>query len=193
MAGHNEELFFMPTGMSAMLVVTVMKWLCRAFAALALLMGWAISSGAWAAGDEPLDLKFASFFQLPIGPRGLEIGDALRAADGRRVRLVGHMVAQEEPEPGRFLLTPRPVRMSEHADGQADDLPPATVTVLLHPSQHDRVVAHQPGLVSLTGRLAVGREEEASGRVSWVRLQLDPEALADSHLAATPNATAGTP
>jgi len=162
----------------------------RAGAALALLMALAapvLAQPAVGQPIEPVDLKFASFFKQPAGPRGLEIGEALHAADGRRVRLVGYMVAQEEPVAGRFMLTPRPVRMSEHADGDADDLPPATVTVLLDERQRDRIVAHQPGLVALTGRLKLGREEDASGRVSWVRLQLDPEALAPQRLSAAPD------
>jgi hypothetical protein len=130
--------------------------------------------------DAP-DLKFASFFRQPIGARGLAISDALRAADGRRVRLVGYMVAQEEPSPGRFLLTPRPLRMSEHADGDADDLPPTTVTVLLDERQSDRLVRHREGLLAITGQLQVGRDEDpTTGRVSWVRLRLEPGAVADS-------------
>jgi hypothetical protein len=126
----------------------------------------------------PLDLKFSQFFRQPIGDRGLALSDTLLAAEGREVRLVGYMVAQEQARPGRFWLTPRPVRMSEHADGEADDLPPSTVTVQLAPSQQDRLVAHQDGLLVLTGRLRVGRFEDESGRVSWVRLELPPEALA---------------
>ncbi|MFI4932880.1 MAG: hypothetical protein ACHP83_21755, partial [Burkholderiales bacterium] len=51
------------------------------------------------ARDEALELKFADFFVQPVGPRGLPIADALRAADGRRVRLVGYMVSQEQPMP----------------------------------------------------------------------------------------------
>lgn len=125
-----------------------------------------------ATADVVIELRFGSFFRQPVGSRGLEIGDRLRAADGHRVRLVGYMVAQEQGLPGRFLLTPRPIRLSEHADGDADDLPPATVTVLLGPAQQGQVVTHQPGLIELTGRLALGRDEDASGRVSWVRLQL---------------------
>lgn len=129
-----------------------------------------------ASGGEPPDLRFSSFFRQPVGPRGLEASEALRAADGRRVRLVGYMVAQEAPTPGRFLLTPRPVHLSE----DADDLPPSVVTVLLDESQRGRVVAHQPGPVALVGRLQLGRQEDAAGRVSWVRLVLDPDALAGS-------------
>ena len=70
--------------------------------------------------------------------------------------------------------------MSEHADGDADDLPPTAVMVLLDASQRDRIVAHAPGAVTLTGRLEVGRAEAADGRVSWVRLYLPPQALAAS-------------
>jgi hypothetical protein len=138
-------------------------------------------AGAPAHGEEAslsaLDLPFSAFFKLPIGPRGLELGEQLTQADGKRVRLRGYMVAVEQAQPGRFLFTPRPIRLSEHADGEADDLPPATVTVLLDPSQRDRVVEHQAGLMALAGQLHLGRSEDARGRVSWFRLQLDPEAL----------------
>lgn len=143
----------------------------------------AMAPAATAAGS-PVDLKFSQFFRSPIGAGGLELSDALRDADGRAVRMVGYMVAQEDTKPGRFWFTPRPVRMSEHADGEADDLPAATVTVLLDPAQQDRLVAHRDGLVVLTGQLSVGRVEDTSGRVSWVRLQLPPGAL-DTRPAAT--------
>lgn len=133
-----------------------------------------------AASNSPTELKFSQFFKSPIGAAGLELSDALRAADGRPVRLVGYMVAQEQVRPGRFWLTPRPVRMSEHADGEADDLPAGTVTVLLDPAQRDRLVAHRNGLVALTGTLSVGRVEDETGRVSWIRLQLPSDALSDS-------------
>lgn len=133
---------------------------------------------AAAAEPQPLELPFAQFFQQPIGPRGLQPTEALRAADGQRVRLVGYMVQQEQPQPGRFMLAPRPVTMSEHADGEADDLPPATVTVLLDAARANHLVPHRPGRLALIGRLAVGRAEDADGRVSWVRLQLDPEPVA---------------
>ena len=151
------------------------------------LPSWVRAQTATAAPE--LALKFSQFFRQPVGPRGLELSPALQDANGRMVRLVGYMVAQEEPAAGRLLLTPLPVRMSEHADGDADELPPATVSVLLDDSQRDRVVAHQPGLITLTGRLVVGRVEDAAGRVSWVRLHLSPQALAERQV----NATAAVP
>jgi hypothetical protein len=125
----------------------------------------------------PVNLRFADFFRQPSGARGLEISDALQRADGSAVRLVGYMVQQEDAVPGRFMLTPRPVQMSEHADGGADDLPPATVMVYLDPAQQDWVVPHVRGLISVSGVLQVGRHEETDGRVSWVRLQLAPQAV----------------
>lgn len=144
-----------------------------------LLPAWAVLCGlAMPATAQPLTLAFTDFFAQPIGPRGLQPTPALKAAIGREVQLTGFMVRREHPQAGRFLLTPRPVTMAEHADGEADDLPASTVTVVLAPSQRDRLVAFQSGLLTLTGRIEYGPAEDASGRVSWVRLHLDPAALA---------------
>ena len=123
------------------------------------------------------ELRFRDFFRLPVGPTGLDISDTLRQADGQTVRLVGYMVQQESPAPGRFMLAPRPVQMSEHADGEADDLPPATAMVYLDPAQRDWAVPHVRGLVAVSGHLSVSRVEELDGRVSWVRLQLGPDSV----------------
>ncbi len=131
-----------------------------------------------AAPVAPVEIGFSDFFASPIGPRGLAPTARLKAAAGHEVRLVGFMVQREQPQAGQFLLTPRPVSMSEHADGDADDLPASTVTVLLPESQRARFVAHQPGPLALTGRLEYGAAEDATGRVSWIRLHLAPEALA---------------
>lgn len=150
--------------------------------ALTMLLAAALApaGSARAGGGEPIALEFSAFFARPVGPRGLEPSPALRAADGRLVRLTGFMVQREQPEPGGFLLAPLPVHMSEHADGDADDLPASTVHVRLDPSQRDRVVAHVPGRIALVGTLSLGRaeSEDGTGRISWVRLQLAPDALA---------------
>ncbi len=121
------------------------------------------------------ELRFRDFFRTPVGSTGLDISDTLSQADGQSVRLVGYMVQQDNPTPGHFMLAPRPVQMSEHADGDADDLPPATVVVYLDPSQQDWAVPHVRGLVTVRGRLSVSRHEERDGRVSRVHLQLDPD------------------
>ena len=125
------------------------------------------------AGDAPAQsLKFADFFVQPVGPAGLQATPALLAAQGQQVTLVAWMVAQEDPAPGYFLVTARPVRMSEHADGEADDLPGSTVLVRLPPSQARQSLRHRPGLLELTGQLHWGRAVEPDGRVSWLQLQL---------------------
>jgi hypothetical protein len=150
---------------------------------------WGVVSGAGAyaqtdpsTSDNPAQvavirkLRFSDFFKLPIGPRGPEMGAQLLQAQGQTVQVTGYMVQQERPLPGEFLLTPRPVQMSEHADGEADDLPVATMRVLLDPSQADRLVPHQRGLVQLQGVLSAQRQVGPDGRVSWVQLQLTADA-----------------
>ncbi len=122
-------------------------------------------------------LRFGDFFKFPVGPRGLELSPALQQASGQQVLLTGYMVQQENgSQPGQFFFTPRPVQMSEHADGDADDLPPATVLVKLAAEQSGWVIPHTRGLIQLRGTLAVGRQEASDGRVTWVQLQLPPDA-----------------
>jgi hypothetical protein len=142
--------------------------------AAAFSIGWAACLPVRGADGATIDLRFRDLFEAPIGPRGLVISDKLRAADGHTVRITGYMVAQEDPVPGRFFLTPLPVSMSEHADGEADDLPPSTVVVVMPPAERDLALPHTRGLLALTGTLRVGREEMPDGRVAWVRLELDP-------------------
>lgn len=121
-------------------------------------------------------LHFRDFFHTPVGPKGVAMSDTLLQANGKTVRLTGYMVQQETPTPGRFMLTPRPVQMSEHADGEADDLPAATVVVYLDAAQQDWAIPHVRGLIEVSGQLQVGRHEAPDGRVAWVRLQLAPDA-----------------
>ena len=134
---------------------------------------WALLSANCAFGQT---LSFGEFFKQPMGSRGLEMTPKLLAANGQSVSITGSMVQQELPALGHFMLTPRPVRMSESADGDADDLPAAWVMVYLDPEQKDFAIPSQRGLMELSGKLSVGRLEESDGRVSWVRLQLETEA-----------------
>jgi hypothetical protein len=128
-------------------------------------------------GTEPQQLSFADFHAHPIGPRGPLPSATLRAAHGQRVQLTGYMVAQERPQPGRFILTHTPLVMSEHADGEADLLPASAVVVLMPPAERELVLPHTRGRLQLTGTLQVGRAEHDDGRISWVRLQLEPRTL----------------
>ncbi len=124
--------------------------------------------------EEAKVLRFRDFYQSPIGAAGLQMSSQLLEAHGQRVRLTGYMVAQETALRGHFFLTPLPVSMSSHADGEADDLPPATVLVQLPVLDSNVPVLATRGLLQLTGRLQVGRFEMPDGRVVWVRLLLEP-------------------
>ena len=123
----------------------------------------------------PVDAQLAlsDFFVRPVGPRGLEPSPELLALRGKRVLVRGYMVAEQEPYPGLFMLAQVPVELAERADGPADDLPPATLYVHLPPDQRWSTVGFVPGPLELAGTLELGPEEELSGRVSYVRLQLD--------------------
>ena len=118
------------------------------------------------------ELKFSDFFVSPIGPRGLELTDKLKALDGRQVRILGYMVAQDDAPPGSFLLTPVPVHLHDHDSALADDLPATTVHVSVPGAP---AVGHTRQLLLLTGTLSVGNRPEQDGRVSLVRLTLDPQ------------------
>lgn len=118
------------------------------------------------------DLKFSELFK-PIGPRGLEYSDKLRALDGKKVRLLGYMVRQTEPVPWTFLLSPVPVTLHEKEYGLAEDMP-ATIVHVTTQRNATPLVPFTPGLLLLTGTLSIGNREEAGGRNSSVRLALDP-------------------
>lgn len=146
------------------------------------------------------ELKFGEFFELPVGPRGLEINDRLRALDGKRVRILGHMVKEDltpcnscpvAPKkgkralpawmefvvPGRMMFTEHSAFVSHAHYGLADDLPPQTVFVTV-PDKFGELVPFTAGPMLLTGVLSVGNKPEPDGRISVVRLTLDPPAPA---------------
>lgn len=130
------------------------------------------------------DLKFREFFQLPVGPRGLEPTEKLTSLAGKRVRIVGFMAHHETPMADTFILSPVPVTLGDEDESLADDLPVSVIFV--HSAQSKgRPIPFFPGLLRLTGTLSVGPHEEADGHVSTVRLQLDPE-LASLMLAGQP-------
>jgi hypothetical protein len=119
------------------------------------------------------ELKFADLFKLPVGPKGLEPTDKLRALDGRRVRIVGYMVQQAPPAAGGFLLSPLPVAAGDEDESLADDIPASAVYVTL-PKGADTRVPMLPGLLKITGVLRVGAYEvRQAGRVAAARIELD--------------------
>lgn len=133
------------------------------------------------------ELKFSEFFKSPVGPRGLEFTDKLKALDGRRVRILGFMIQQEQTAHGLALLAPFAFTTHEDEYGLCDDLPSTLVFVNV-PKFKDTTVPYTPGMLLLTGRLEVGPREMADGRVSQVRLTLDPEPPAGAPLVVSPGA-----
>jgi hypothetical protein len=117
------------------------------------------------------ELKFSDFFK-PIGARGLEFSDRLRALAGRRVRILGYMVRQSQPVSHQFLLTPVPLALHESEYGFAEDMP-ATVLHVTVQTNLPATVSYTPGLLLLTGTLSIGNRPEPDGRISTVRLALD--------------------
>jgi hypothetical protein len=121
------------------------------------------------------ELRFGDIFKTPVGPLGLEAGARLAELDGKRVRLVGYMVQQEQPGTGAFVLSPLPLTLGSADEGLADEMPPTALLVQL-PESARFSPAHMPGLIQVTGRLQVGRVESAAipGRVFPARVELDP-------------------
>lgn len=134
-------------------------------------------------------LKFSDFFASPTGPRGLEYTATIKHLDGQRVRILGFMVKQTRPAPGSVLLTPYAAATHEGEYGLCDDLPPATLFVHV-PKYADLAVPFTPGPLLLTGRLELGPRQEADGRVSHVRLVLDPENILSASTINEPTKTA---
>jgi hypothetical protein len=119
------------------------------------------------------DLPLSEVYGLPVGPKGLAPTPKLLSLNGKRVRLRGYMVHEEEPFAGRFLLAPVAVSMAERADGPADDLPPATVFVHLPEFASQKLVKFSHEAISVEGRLDLGAKQETDDRISYLRLQMD--------------------
>jgi hypothetical protein len=141
-----------------------------------------------------VQLEFTEIFVAPVGRRGAEYTARARALDGQRVRMLGYMVRPAHEEHGHdhghdhgaaghesetgaakraFMLAPYALTINDAEYGLADDLPLNTVFVRITDSE-TRPIKYTPGPLLLTGTLELGRRDEADGRVSWVRLVLDP-------------------
>jgi hypothetical protein len=149
------------------------------------------------------ELKFSEFFQTPVGPRGLEPSEKLRALEGKKVRLVGYFVFEDwtacscPPDaapvapvrkgrpappawmkhvvPGRALFAPKPVAVSLGHFGLSEDMPPQ-VAFLNIADRFGEPVFFRPGIFAVTGTLALGTHDEADSRVSYVRLAVERDA-----------------
>jgi hypothetical protein len=161
------------------------------------------------------DLNFEDFYQMPIGPMGMEFTDKIKALNGKRVRLAGFQVAEvvgvcnSEPNassparkaramfeasvPGRVMLSSTPESVNFNHYGLCEDLPPQVAFVTV-PELYGEVVPHHPGPLLVTGILDIGNKPEPDGRVSSVRITLDPTPTTSPTALSAPSATsASTP
>lgn len=116
------------------------------------------------------DLACSDLF-LPDQGRGLVYTDKARQLDGTLVRIAGFMVKQQTQAPGLLLFTGRPCSTTECEDGLCDDLPPATIHVIV-PEMTEKRVPLTAGPLVLIGRLELGSHHERDGRNSVARLVL---------------------
>ena len=118
------------------------------------------------------EIKLGELIQGPVGSGGLIVSEKAKSLDGKRVRIVGHVVRREQSDAGSFLLAPVPVQLHDDHYGLADDLPATTVFVSAPPKAKG-VALFKGGLVVVTGALSVGNREEADGRISLFRIEAD--------------------
>lgn len=105
-----------------------------------------------------MELRFRDFFQTPSGSAELEISDTLKKANGQNVRLVGYMVQEDAPTPGRFRLASRPLKMHTNAAERLETTLPSMVVIYLDSTQENAAVPHVHGLVTVHGTLSVSHQ-----------------------------------
>lgn len=156
------------------MIKTLLTRRLAAFAGMVLaLSGNAFAASAPKGAEAPAPLKFADIFKMPVGPRGLELTDATRALDGKRVRVVGYVVAQETATP-TLLLSPLPLSVGDDDEHLADDVPPSAIAVR---SATKRALPKANGLVEVTGVLELDALQDASGRISAIHIVADPKSV----------------
>lgn len=141
------------------------------------------------------ELTFREFFSPVVGDRGLDYSERMRALHGRRVRIAGFMTRDFVRHPGVFLLTGWPTKVESDGYCFNDELPPATLHVVLPPSAAGEPAPYIPGPMLITGTLQVGPSLMPDGRNAVARLVLDgpaagPASLVTATMAPAASATA---
>lgn len=125
----------------------------------------------------PVEIRFQDFFKLPIGPKGVDFSSKAITLIGQYVAVTGYMVKSDAAHEGQFFLTPNPLEINELDDGPANDLPVNAVLVKLDKSQSKLQIAQEDGLVRVQGQLELGRQENESGEVTWIRVIVSPHSV----------------
>jgi hypothetical protein len=147
------------------------------------------------------ELKFADFYKMPVGPRGLEMTERLKQLEGAKVRLSGYFVFEDWSScscpptsadaasnrrpampawmkhvvPGRAIFCPLPTSVNLDHYGLGDELPSQMAFLTIAP-RFGQPVFFRPGFFTAIGVLELGNKAEPDGRVSHVRLKVENEA-----------------
>ncbi|HEX2660564.1 MAG TPA: hypothetical protein VHU40_19920 [Polyangia bacterium] len=113
-------------------------------------------------------LDFAELYVF--GPRAPRVTDKTEALHGKRVTMVGFMVALQRPVLGGFFMSPYPADADESGGGRGD-LPPTAVLVLPKAAAGHEV-AFLAGALEITGILDVGNQVQ-DGEPSTIRLLVE--------------------
>lgn len=99
----------------------------------------------------------------------------LRELEGKTVRILGRIALEHPAQPSHFLLTSG----AAQAVNSSGNDQKVTVQVALDAAHQQSLPSFASGLIEARGMLRVGRFEEPSGHVSWLRLELPHEASPD--------------
>lgn len=113
-------------------------------------------------------IEFSQFYRF--GDKAPEPTPELVALAGKRVTLVGFMVALERPVLGGFYLASYPASSDESGAGRGG-VPPTAVLVLVRAAR-GKYIEYVPGALELSGVLEVGNSE-SSGEISTIRLRVE--------------------
>ena len=126
------------------------------------------------------ELNFQEFYQMPVGPRGLEPSAKLLSLHGKNVRILGYMGEMQRANKRQFIFSAVPLKPQPEEYGLCDDIPGVHVLVTVQGNLEEQV-PFTPGPLLLTGILAVGNYVQG-GETSFVRLLLDLPLTAPTQL-----------
>ena len=118
------------------------------------------------------EISFQEFYQLPVGPRGLEPSAKLLSLNGKRVRILGFMGEMRRADKRNIIFAPMPLEPQPEEYGLCDDIP-ATHVLVTVPGNPDETIPYSAAPMLLTGVLSLGTGSNDS-ETSFVRMLLTP-------------------
>lgn len=118
------------------------------------------------------EISFKEFYQLPVGPRGLEPSAKLLSLNGKRVRILGFMGEMRRADKRNIIFAPVPLKPQPEEYGLCDDIPATHVLVTI-PGNPDESIPFSAAPMLLTGVLSLVTGSNNS-ETSFVRMLLTP-------------------